>query len=344
MKPSFSLMMKSFIFISCIITIFCQSCLKPDSGGIYCKLHGFTQGTTYNITYEVPDTIDYQPQIDSILRDFDLSLSSYLPNSIISRINNNDPEVTTDEHFDYVFKKSEEVYRESDGLFDITVMPLVNAWGFGPGNKEIVDSLLIDSLLQFVGMEKVRLEDKMIKKSDPRIQLDVNAIAQGYSVDIVAKFLESKAIANYMVEIGGEIRAKGENPKGQLWRVGIDRPEFGNLVPGEQLQGILELSNVSLATSGNYRKYYEENGVKYSHTINPKTGYPENQSILSATILAKDCITADAYATVCMVSGLEKSIKILAKHKELEAYLIYGDELGWYKVYTTPGLKSMIVK
>jgi thiamine biosynthesis lipoprotein len=193
-------------------------------------------------------------------------------------------------------------------------------------------------------MDKVKLIDNKVVKSDPRIQLDVNAIAQGYSVDIVSDYFDSKGITNYLVEIGGEIKAKGKNSKGQIWRVGIDRPEFGNMMPGDQLQAILQLYNRSLATSGNYRKFYEENGVKITHEINPKTGYPAVQSILSATIIADDCITADAYATVCMVSGLEKSKEILKRHKELEAYLIYGDEAGWFQVYSTSGLKAMITK
>ena len=336
-------MHKIFIFIVLVYLVIAYSCQMPSGGGFYFQLHGFTQGTTYNNTYQVQDSINYQPDIDSLLKDFDLSLSSYEPNSIISRINNNDPDVLTDEHFNAVFRKSEEVFRESDGLFDITVMPLVNAWGFGPGQKVDVDKSLVDSLLVFVGMEKVKLIDNKIVKSDPRVQLDVNAIAQGYSVDIVADFFDSKGIVNYMVEIGGEIRVRGINTKGQLWKVGIDRPEFGNNFPGEQLQAILQLNNRSLATSGNYRKYYEENGVKITHTINPKTGYPAVQSILSATIIADDCMTADAYATVCMVSGLEKSKEILKNHKELEGYLIYGNEAGWYQVFFTPGLKPMLV-
>ena len=336
--------MNKIIVVLLCISIAISSCNLPIREGIYIKLHGFTQGTTYNITYQVPDTINYQPAIDSILKDLDLSLSSYIPNSIISRINSNDPEVTTDEHFEYVFRKSEEVYKASDGYFDITVMPLVNAWGFGPGHKEIIDSMLIDSLLQFVGMEKVKLSGHKVIKSHPGIQLDVNAIAQGYSVDIVAKFLESEGITNYLVEIGGEVKARGKNPKNLAWRIGIDRPEFGNVIPGEQLQAVLELEDRSMATSGNYRKYYEENGIKYTHSINPKTGYPSNQSLLSATVIADDCITADAYATVCMVSGLEKSKEIFKTHSELQGYLIYGDDMGWFQVFYTPGVEKIIIE
>lgn len=336
--------MRNYIlFLVCVILVIVWSCRTPFNGGVYCKIHGFTQGTSYNITYRVPDTIDYQDEIDSILRDFDLSLSSYIPSSIISRINSNDTGIITDEYFEIVFRKAKEVFIVSDSLFDITVMPLVNVWGFGPGNRENVDKSLIDSILQFVGMEKVRLENHRIIKADPRVQLDVNAIAQGYSVDIIADFLETQGITDYMVEIGGEVKVKGNNPKGQLWKIGIDKPEFGNYAPGEQLQAVIALNNRSLATSGNYRQFYEENGVKYTHTINPKTGYPVNQSLLSATIIADDCMTADAYATVCMVSGLEKSKKILENHGELEGYLIYGDELGWYQVYYTPGMKSMMI-
>ena len=331
--------MKNIFFL--FIIVFLTSC-KSHEKGVYCKINGFTQGTTYNITYLAPDTIDYQPEIDSILRDFDMSLSSYIENSIISRINRNDPNIIADNYFNFVFRKSEKIYKESDGLFDITVMPLVNVWGFGPGKKETISKSLIDSLLQFIGMDKVQLIDNRIIKSDPRIQIDVNAIAQGYSVDVVSGFLESTGISNYMVEIGGEVKVKGKNPNGQLWRVGIDRPEYGNMIPGDKLQAIIRLSNRALATSGNYRKFYEENGIKYAHTIDPKTGYPAKDSLLSATILADDCISADAYATVCMVSGFEKSKELLENHKELDGYLIYGDETGWYKVFYTEGMKSII--
>jgi thiamine biosynthesis lipoprotein len=327
-----------FSFLVLAVMVSCKSSYE----GVYCKIHGFAQGTTYNITYHVPDTIDYQGQVDSILNDFDMSLSSYKENSIISRINRNDSTVVTDEHFEKVFRKSAEVWKESDGFFDITVMPLVNAWGFGPGKKEHMDPHMIDSLLQFVGMEKVKLINHKIIKSDLRVQLDVNALAQGYSVDLVCNFFDSQGIDDYMVEIGGELRVKGQNPSGDDWKVGIDRPEFGNMIPGEKLQAILKLTNKSLATSGNYRKYYEENGVKYTHSLNPKTGYPANQNILSATILADDCMTADAYATVCMVTGLEKSKEMLKKHTELEGYLIYGDENGLYQVYATKGMKPLI--
>jgi thiamine biosynthesis lipoprotein len=320
-----------------------NSCTSPGKTGIYFKIAGFAQGTSYHIIYEMPDTIDLQPQIDSILHAFDLSLSAYDSTSIISKINRNE-DVLIDDLFTQVFIKSTEIFISSDGIFDITVMPLVNAWGFGPKSRETIDSARIDSLLVFVGMGKVRLENGKVIKSDPRVQLDVNAIAQGYSVDIVTGFLDGLGVQNYMVEIGGEIRAKGINPAGKIWRIGIDKPEFGNIIPGAEIEAVVELKNKALATSGNYRKYYEENGIKYTHSIDPKTGYPAQQSLLSATIIADDCITADAYATVCMVGGLEKSKKILAQHPELEAYLIFGDDTGVYQLFITEGMKRMVLE
>jgi thiamine biosynthesis lipoprotein len=335
-------MKKYLLFFSIIILLF-FGCHKNDKQSVYIKIAGFTQGTTYHITYELNDTIDLQPQVDSILHAFDLSLSSYDSTSIISKINRNEV-VILDNFFINVFNKSDEVFKSSEGIFDITVMPLVNAWGFGPGAREKVDSAKIDSLLQFVGMEKVKIENGKVVKTDPRVQLDVNALAQGYSVDIITGYLDGLGSKNYMVEIGGEIRAKGVNPTGKTWRIGIDKPEFGNVIPGAELEAVLELKNKALATSGNYRKYYEENGVKYTHSIDPKTGYPAKQSLLSATIIADDCMTADAYATVCMVGGLDKSKQILAKHPELDAYLIYGDDTGVYQLFVTDGMKGKVVE
>jgi thiamine biosynthesis lipoprotein len=335
--------MKIKFFIVIILIITEVSCIRQPKKEVYLKIAGFTQGTTYHITYQMLDTVDLQSEIDSILHVFDLSLSEYDSGSIISKINRNEI-VVVDELFTQVFHKSNEVFKASDGIFDITVMPLVNAWGFGPKARVKVDSSLIDSLLQFVGMEKVKLENGKIIKTDPRVQLDVNALAQGYSVDVLTGFLDGLGSQNYLVEIGGEIRAKGLNPNGELWRIGIDKPEFGNVIPGAELEAVVKLDNKALATSGNYRKYYEENGVKYTHSIDPKTGYPAKQSLLSATIIADDCITADAYATVCMVGGLEKSKEILAKHPELEAYLIYGDDTGVYQLFVTEGMKKLVVE
>ncbi|RLD35575.1 MAG: FAD:protein FMN transferase, partial [Bacteroidetes bacterium] len=210
----------------------------------------------------------------------------------------------------------------------ITVGPLVNAWGFGPGRKKDMDSMIVDSLLQYVGMNKVKLINNKIVKKIPEIKLDVNAIAQGYSVDVVSNFFKEKRINNFLVEIGGELRTNGTKKNGALWKVGVDKPYDNNYIPGQNLQIILKLKDCSLATSGNYRKFFEKDGVKYSHSINPKTGYPVKDSLLSATIIAKDCLTADAYATACMVMGLEKSKVFISERDDLEAYLIYSSEFN----------------
>jgi FAD:protein FMN transferase len=308
------------------------------------KAHGYIQGTTYNITYQYDKNKDLKPEIEKTLHNFDMSLSSYNPNSIISRINNNDPSVLADDLFIEVFKKSVEINLATDGAFDITVAPIVNAMGFGAKHKVNIDTALIDSLLQFVGMDKVKLEGRRIIKENPSVTLDVDGIAQGFSVDVVCKFLDKKKVKNYLVEIGGELRSKGKNGKGQKWKVGIDRPVEGNETPGKDLQAVIELNEKALTTAGNYRKFYLKDGIKYAHTIDPKTGFSVFSRLLSVTIIADDAITADGYDTALMVMGLEKSIEFLSHHPELEAYLIYSDDQGNYKVYTTKGMKDRVVE
>lgn len=312
--------------------------------GDYVTIAGFAQGTSYHITYESKKGNDFHAMIDSILLNIDMSLSIYQPNSVISKFNRNEPNTKADKAFMDVFNKSLEVNRATDGAFDITVGPIVNALGFGSTDTLVVDSTMIDSLLQYVGMNKVRLQEDLLVKDDSHILLDANAIAQGYSVDEVARFLEKKKVRNYLVEIGGEVRAKGKNPANQDWNIGIDKPIEGNNQPGANLQVIIKLRNRSLATSGNYRKFYEKNGTKYVHTVNPKTGYPAISKLLSATVVAKDCITADAYATALMVFGLEKSIDFLNKNTFLDAYLIFADHDGQFQVYVTPTLKEFITE
>ena len=332
--------MRNSILIFFILIFITGSCYSPGSG-LYMKIAGFAQGTTYNMTYEYPDTTDLKPQVDSILRVFDMSFSLYQTRSLLSRINRHE-EKQVNEQFMEVFMKSYQLWKESDGYFDVTVLPLVNAWGFGPGEKIDLDKEIVDSLMQFVGMNKLRLENNHLIKEHLNVQIDFNAIAQGYSVDVVAKHFDKLGINNYMIEIGGEIRTKGLNPGKQAWKIGVDRPDFGNIIPGQQLQVILRMRDKALATSGNYRKFYEEDGVKYTHSINPKTGYPSRNTLLSATVLADDCMTADAWATAFMVMGLEKSIGILDQKRELDAYLIYGDEIGRYQVHLSKGMRRYI--
>lgn len=326
-----------------IFTFIFSSCNFNNTSSDYISFGGFTQGTTYSITYKSTDTINYKNDVEYLLAEFDSSLSTYNKLSVISKINYNESNVT-DKYFNVVYLKACEVYNKTDHAFDITVAPLVNAWGFGFSNKEQVTNALIDSLLEFVGFQKVCLKDSFIVKSDPRLMLDVNAIAQGYSVDVVADFLEGKGITDYLVEIGGEVKTKGINNKGKSWRIGIDKPFDNNNIPGENLQAIINLSNKSLATSGNYRKFYERDGIKYSHTINPKTGYPVTHSLLSTTVIADDCMTADAYATAFMVMGLEKAFELAEQLPDIEAYFIYSDEKGVFQEKMTSNMNKLIEK
>lgn len=333
------LMMKNIIYYA-FISILLISCNQKEES-IYIFFDGFTQGTTYHITYESPDSINYKEEIEHLLAEFDTSLSTYNTESVISKINRNQSN-KTDYYLNTVLQKSKEVYENTDGAFDITVAPLVNAWGFGFKNKEKMTDEKVDSILQFIGFNQISFNDSIIEKKDPRVMIDMNAIAQGYSVDVVADFLEKKGVTNYLVEIGGEVKTKGVNPDQKAWRIGIDKPVENNFIPGADLQAIIQLNNQSLATSGNYRKFYEENGVKYSHTINPKTGYSVNHTLLSATVIAKDCITADAFATAFMVLGLEKSYDLVMSIEGLEAYFIYSDDEGNYLVKSTPAMKEII--
>jgi len=311
---------------------------KAGKKGEYVSFVGFAQGTTYRITYESKKGEHLQVMVDSILKDIDRSLSIYDSNSIISRFNRNIPGTLADPMFTDVFNKSVEVNRKTGGAFDITVGPVVNALGFGSGDTLNVDSTLIDSLKNYLGMDKVKLDKGVLVKSNSNIIIDVNAIAQGYSVDVVADYFESRKIRNYLVEIGGEVRTRGRNDRNMVWRIGIDSPVENNLIPGADLQTIIKLKNRALATSGNYRKFYMKNGIKYVHTIDPKTGYPIVSNLLSATVIADDCTSADAYATAFMVFGLEGSIEFLKRNNFIEGYLIYSDEQGSFQVYMSPSL------
>ncbi len=227
------------------------------------------------------------------------------------------------------------------GAFDVTVGPLVKAWGFGPDSKRNVSPEIRDSLLQLVGMHRIDIRNGEVLKTDDRIQLDFNAIAQGYSVDVISWYFDGLKIRNYLVEIGGEVRVRGTR-NGEEWKIGIDRPDENNFMPGSDLQAIIRLRDRSLATSGNYRKFYVEDGVKYSHTIDPRTGLPARNTLLSATIVAGDCATADGIATACMVMGREKCLEFLQKHPEFDAFLVFSDEKGNFRTWTTEKLKKSI--
>jgi len=329
-------MTKTLLLILLLVLTSCASDKKE-----IIKLEGNSQGTTYHITYLSDNGVLYQKEIDSLLKNIDQSMSTWIPTSIISRINNNEKNVVVDEYFRTVFNKSVEVSQKTEGNFDITVGPLVNSWGFGPTKKNKLSKNQVDSLLQLVNYKMVTLKNNRIIKSKPEIQIDFNAIAQGYSVDVIADFIESKRIKNYLVELGGEIKAKGKKNT-EEWKVGIDQPTEDKS-DSRKLEAIITLNNRALATSGNYRKFYIEGNQKLSHIIDPKTGYPAKHNLLSTTVIADDAITADAYATAFMVMGLKKSIAFLEKNKSLnlEVYFIY-DENGHWKTHTSQSLKKRI--
>lgn len=302
---------------------------------------GLVFGTVYKITYQAKE--DLHQDIKEALKEVDNSLSPYNKNSIITRINQNE-DTLLNTYFTDVFNLAQSIAAETDGAFDITVAPLVNAWGFGFKHALALDSMKIDSLLQFVGYNKIHLENGKIIKDDPRTILDCSAIAKGYGVDVIGKLLKSKGVQNYMVDIGGEVVLSGKNPKMKEWRIGINKPIDDSLSINQELQTILEITDVGMATSGNYRKFYYKDGKKYAHTIDPRLGTPIQHHILSATVIAKDCTTADAYATAFMVMGLEKAKAFCESHPELNAYFICSGNGDDYNIYYTPGIEKYIIK
>jgi thiamine biosynthesis lipoprotein len=305
---------------------------------------GFAQGSTYSIVFG--DTSKFNSEdirnfVEKIFHDIDISLSVYNDSSLISRINRNeDPPL--DAFFMEVFKRSGDIYFLTDGAFDITVGPLVRMWGFGPDGHKNYDRSKLDSIMRLIGFEKVTIKNNHIVKTEPGINIDVNAIAQGYTADVICKYFTGLGMKNFLIEIGGEVRVKGDK-NGEYWKIGIDRPEDNNMSPGNNLSAVIKIKDRALATSGNYRKFYVEEGVKYSHTINPKTGFPAKNNLLSATIIADDCATADAIATACMVMGKDKSIEFLNNNPDLEAYLIYSGEDGSFKTWMTKNLENYLM-
>lgn len=301
---------------------------------------GFAQGSTYNVQYMSADAKDYHWQIDSILAEMDSSLSTYQDYSLISKLNQGDTTVFLDEHFVKVFNAFQAVADSTDGKFDCTLAPIVNAWGFGFTEKTKVDSALIQSLLQKVGYEKVSLKGDSLLHNPSLLQLDFNALAQGYTVDVIAAYLDSTGLQNYMVEVGGELKARGKNANAENWRIGIDKPS-PEIDEENRFQTVVELPNKALATSGNYRKFYVENGQKYAHTIDPHTAYPVKHKLLSVTVVADECMLADAYATAFMVMGVQKTKEYLKKHPELDAYLIYTNRKGAWETWATPAFSQL---
>ena len=298
-------------------------------------------GTFYHATYQCDSDLTYS--INAELAKVDASLSPFNKLSVITAVNQNQNVKLNDMFLD-VYQLAMNISKETDGAFDITVAPLVNAWGFGFKNGIKPTKEQVDSLMQIIGYKKVTLDGGKIRKTDDRIMLDCSAIAKGYGTDVVARLLQSKGVKNYMIEIGGEIVTSGVNPDGKPWRVGISKPTDDPTGNGNGVQNIVNITDKAMATSGNYRNFYYKGGKKYAHTIDPKTGYPVQHSILSATVFAKSCAVADAYATSFMVMGIEKAQQLLDRHPELMAYLIYSDKNGNNAVWYSPSLENKIVK
>ena len=350
-----------FILLPALFLLSCSSG-EQQAPGQYVRLEGQTMGTTYHITYQDRQQGNLQPAIDSLLEALNLEVSTYIEQSTISRFNQADslfrldynpatqqPGEYSNRHFLANFFKAREVFETSEGYFDPTVMPLVNYWGFGYTPKkavEAVDSLVIDSLMQFVGFDKVSLKvegkDSFLLKTAPGVQLDFSALAKGYGVDAVGRFLAASGIQDYMVEIGGEVVARGKSPRGGDWKIGINVPREDAAM--QDIQTAAPLHNRALATSGNYRNFYEVNGAKYSHTINAFTGFPERSALLSASVFAPDCMTADAYATAFMAMGLDKAFALASRLPEIEGYFLYAQENGSIGARYTDGLRSLFEK
>lgn len=304
---------------------------------------GNALGTTYSIIYIADGELDYQKEIDSVFQAVNRSMSTYIPSSDISKINAGDSTIVVDDMFREVFEISSKVHSASNGYFDPTIGVLANAWGFGPGEQLELDSLKVDSLLAYVGWDKVRLnDDHTISKAHPAIRFDFNAVAKGYAIDRLGAMLDAKGIQNYLVEVGGEVLTKGTNlVSGKQWTVGIDDPQVET---GRQLKLIVSLEDKAMASSGNYRKFRvdPETGERYVHTIDPKTGYTKNSHVLATSVVANTCAVADAFATTFMAMDLEDSKLVLQDHEELEAYIIYLDDNGETKEFMTDGFKTLV--
>lgn len=307
--------MRRLLFIACSLLLL-VSCAQKE----YRQNTNFVFGTIYNITYQ--SDRDLQQEIEAELMKVDGEFSMFNPQSTVARINSGDSTVERSEMFNEIYQLAQTVSKETDGAFDITVAPLVNAWGFGFKHEQLPTPGQVDSLLQL------------------RNQMDFSAIAKGYGCDVVARLLESHGIHNYMVEIGGEVVVSGKNAKGDDWHIGITKPTEDSLNVEGEMQTVLSITDHAMATSGNYRNFYYQGGRKYAHTIDPRTGYPVQHSLLSATVLAENCATADAYATSFMVLGVEGAKAVLARHPELMAYLIYTDEKGQLATWASPALSD----
>lgn len=325
-----------------MLGFFVFSC-TPKEPKIYKNQNvGGALGTSYSIIYLAEEELDYQSEIDSVFAAVNKSLSTYIPDSDISKINKGDASIVVDAMFQEVFQLSKIIYKKTNGYFDPTVGTLVNAWGFGPEKKIALDSTRVDSLMNYVGFDKVALtSEKTVRKENKNIYFDFNAIAKGYAIDRLAALMDQKGIQNYLLEVGGEVVAKGENSASQRpWGIAVQDPET------EKAKISIHLKDRAMASSGNYRHFRVDSltGKKYVHTIDPKTGYTKNGNVLGANVLADTCAEADAYATAFMVMNIEATITFLTNQNSLDAYLIYLDEEGETQEFVTKGFESLIIK
>ena len=325
-----------YILLFCLLFVSCRHSKTyfEESGSVFRTLYHFKYQSDQPLT----------DKINAELQAFDLSLNPFNPHSILAKVNRNE-EVEVDRWFVEVFNKAMEVSEHSNGLFDVTAAPLINLWGFGFEQMDSISQEVIDSLRTFVGYRKVRLEGNRVIKDDPRLIFNFSAIAKGYACDVIAALLEREGVENYMVEIGGEVAAKGKNAQRNCWQIGINDPDEDAILFTNGIKEIVQLCNkCGLATSGNYRNFYVKDGIKYGHTIDPLTGYPAEQNILSATIIAPDCMTADAYATAFMAMGVEAACRLAEQIPEIEYYIIYSGEDGSLHSDYSKGMASQLVK
>ncbi|MEH6779415.1 FAD:protein FMN transferase [Maribacter arcticus] len=337
-------MRKKILVLGVVFGLF-YSCSQNNADAHRNENRGAALGTSYNVISITANEIDFQKDIDSVFIAINHSLSTYIPESDISRINQGDSLVVVDKMFEDVFELSKSIHADTEGYFDPTVGTLVNAWGFGPEQQITLDSLKVDSLLNYVGLDKVSINsEKQVVKTNKNIYLDFNAIAKGYAIDRIAAMLNAKGVKNYLIEVGGELVAKGRNIiRNKSWVVGIDDPQMQT---DRTTKILIHLNDRALASSGNYRKFRidESTGKKYVHTVNPKTGFTQISNTLAVTILADDCATADAYATAFMAMNLDEAFKLINENKNLEAYIIYLDENGDAQEYLTKGFKDLVIK
>lgn len=329
-----------FLFVIMALGLF--SACQQESDLVQRTDYGRAQGSTYAISYIAPRDVRFQESIDSILEVIDKSMSIYRDDSQISALNRGEL-IALDEHFRNVLDRSDEVYKETEGFFDISILPLMQLWNFERKNQRVPDSSAIAEVMKNIGWSKVNYSPTDSFFLPEGIQIDVNAIAQGYTVDVIAEFLESKGVDHYLVEVGGELRTKGANIDGQIWRIGIEKPHEEN--PDDRFQRIIELNNASLATSGSYRKYIEDTltGRRYSHAVDPLSGMATNDPLMSVTVIAPTCIDADAYATALLVMGLEKARLWLKQGFPHPVYLIYYDRYSGWQEEVNPAFEEAVV-